>query len=306
MQASLAGPSGPWSSYAQLTLVSVIWGGSFVAGRHLAGELAPLLAASLRFIVASAMLLGYLLLTRQRLVMPDARQWGQLALLGLCGIFLYNLCFFLGLQQTTASRAALIVALNPAAIALLSWLFFRERLTRLQGIGIALCVFGAAWVIVHRDVPGSPAPQNRAGDALILGCVLCWALYSVLSRSVSTVIGALLTVCYSIWIGTAMLVATAGWFLPAAAWTGVANLSLAQWLSLLYLGGLSSALAYIWYYDGIRQIGASRAGAFIALNPVSAVLLGSLLFGEVITPAIAVGAILVVAGIMLNNRFSGR
>ena len=75
-----------------------------------------------------------------------------------------------------------------------------------------------------------------------------------------------------------------------------------QWLSLVYLGVLGSALAYIGYYDGIRKIGATRSGVFIALSPLTAVLLGALLLGEHLTLAMYLGGALILAGIYLCNK----
>ena len=80
------------------------------------------------------------------------------------------------------------------------------------------------------------------------------------------------------------------------------SLGAQQWLSLMYLGVLGSALAYIGYYDGIRQIGATRSGVFIALNPLTAVILGALLLGEQLTLAMCLGGGLILAGIFLCNK----
>ncbi|VEB45489.1 S-adenosylmethionine/S-adenosylhomocysteine transporter [Chromobacterium violaceum] len=131
--------------YLQLVLVAVIWGGTFIAGRLLAGGLPPLLAACLRFSVASATLLGCLALTRTPLVRPAPGQMLRLALLGLFGVFGYNLCFFYGLQHIGAARASLIVALNPAMIALASFLLLKEALPPFKLAGIALCLAGPDW-----------------------------------------------------------------------------------------------------------------------------------------------------------------
>ncbi len=72
--------------------------------------------------------------------------------------------------------------------------------------------------------------------------------------------------------------------------------------SLLYLGAIGSALAYIWYYKGIEQIGATRAGVFIALNPLTAVLLGALLLDEQLSAPTFMGGALIIVGIMICNR----
>jgi drug/metabolite transporter (DMT)-like permease len=288
--------------YLTLAAVTMIWGGTFVAGRFLAGSLSPMFAASLRFLLASAALVGFLWLARIPLARPTPRQWLQLMLLGFFGIFFYNLCFFYGLQYINASRASLIVALNPAVIGLASWWLFKERLRRVKVAGIATCIVGAGLVIVSRNPQLLAAtPDAWIGDLLILGCVLGWGVYSLFSRELNQTLGPVQTVTYSILIGTLML-----WVLAAVrgelSWEALDDLGLPQWLSLTYLGVLGSALAYIGYYHGIRKIGATRSGVFIALNPLTAVVFGAVLLDEHLTLAMYGGGALILTGIYLCNK----
>jgi drug/metabolite transporter (DMT)-like permease len=288
--------------YLKLAAVTMIWGGTFVAGRFLADSLNPLMAASLRFLLASVALSLFVLLARVPLVRPSPRQWLQLALLGFFGIFFYNLCFFYGLHYINASRASLIVALNPAVIGVASWLLFKERLSRAKVAGIAICIAGASLVIVSRS-PQLLAGNADAwiGDLLILGCVLGWGIYSLFSKGLNQTLGPVQTVTYSILLGTLMLWVTTA-LRGELSVAELAELGTRQWLSLMYLGVLGSALAYIGYYDGIRKIGATRSGVFIALNPLTAVLLGALLLGEQLTLAICLGGGLILMGIFLCNK----
>jgi len=288
--------------YLTLAAVTMIWGGTFVAGRFLAGSLSPMFAASLRFLLASAALLGFLWLARIPLARPTPRQWLQLMLLGFFGIFFYNLCFFYGLQYINASRASLIVALNPAVIGLASWWLFKERLRRVKVAGIATCIVGAGLVIVSRNPQLLAAtPDAWIGDLLILGCVLGWGVYSLFSRELNQTLGPVQTVTYSILIGTLML-----WVVAAVrgelCWEALDDLGLPQWLSLTYLGVLGSALAYIGYYHGIRKIGATRSGVFIALNPLTAVVFGAVLLDEHLTLAMYGGGAMILTGIYLCNK----
>lgn len=290
------------TTYAQLAAVSAIWGGTFVAGRFLAGDVPPLVLASVRFVLASATLAAYLLLARQPLLRPTGRQLLHLAVLGFFGIFLYNLFFFYGLERINASRASLIVALNPGVIALLSHVLAKEQLTPIRAFGVLLCVAGAGMVIISRDGDVlRDAPGIGLGDVLILGCVASWVIYSVFSPRLSDALGPLLTVSYSVWIGTAMLCGAA-LATTAGSVSALSNISTAQFLSLLYLGAIGSAAAYVWYYDGIRRIGATRAGTFIALNPATAVLASAVLLGEPLDRSILLGAALTMSGIYLCSR----
>lgn len=292
--------------YFKLAAVTMIWGGTFVAGRFLADSLSPLFAASLRFLLASGALLLFLLVARVPLARPSPRQWLQLSLLGLFGIFFYNLCFFYGLHYINASRASLIVALNPAVIGLASWLLFKERLSRVKVAGIAICIVGASLVIISRN-PQLLAGHADAwiGDLLIFGCVLSWGVYSLCAKGLNQTLGPMQTVTYSILLGTVML-----WVVSAVrgevSIAALLSLGAQQWLSLMYLGVLGSALAYIGYYDGIRKIGATRAGVFIALNPLTAVILGALLLGEQLTLVMCLGGGLILAGIFLCNKSLAR
>lgn len=289
-------------TYLKLAAVSMIWGGTFVAGRYLANQVDPLLAASLRFILASLALLLFMLCARIPLARPRPRQLLRLALLGFFGIFFYNLCFFYGLHYINASRASLIVALNPAVIGLASWWLFKERLGAAKVMGIAGCLAGAAMVIVSRNpqlLQG--ASSTWQGDVLIFGCVLGWGIYSLFSRALNRSLGPLQTVTWSVLLGTLMLTLVTA-FSGRFTVEGLASLHVPQVVSLLYLGVFGSALAYIGYYDGIRRIGATRAGVFIALNPLTAVICGALLLGEQLTLPMVLGGAVILLGIYLCNK----
>ncbi|NVZ50799.1 DMT family transporter [Pseudomonas sp. B6002] len=289
-------------TYLKLAAVTMVWGGTFVAGRFLAGAIDPLLASSLRFLLASVALLLFMACTRIPLIRPSAGQLLRLALLGFFGIFFYNLCFFYGLQYINASRASLIVALNPAVIGLATWLLFKERLGANKVAGIALCLGGAATVIVSRNpqlLQG--AAQAWRGDLLIFGCVVGWGVYSLCSRELNKALGPLQAVTWSVLLGTLMLT-LASLIMGRFTFAAFNAIHAPQLLSLLYLGVLGSAVAYIGYYDGIRRIGATRSGVFIALNPLTAVICGALLLDEHLTQAMLVGGAVILLGIYLCNK----
>lgn len=290
------------STYLKLAAVTMIWGGTFVAGRYLAADLEPLLAATLRFLLASVALLVFMACARVRLSRPDARQCVRLAVLGFFGIFFYNLCFFYGLHYVNASRASLIVALNPAVIGVASWLLFKERLGAARWLGIALCLAGAGTVIVSRNpqlLQG--ADYAWRGDLLIFGCVVGWGVYSLCSRELNQRLGPLQTVTWSILLGTGMLMITT-LISGGITLNALAAVHLPQLLGLLYLGVVGSAVAYIGWYDGIRRIGATRAGVFIALNPLTAVICGAVLLDEQLTPPMLLGGAVILLGIYLCNK----
>ncbi|MCK4998589.1 MAG: DMT family transporter, partial [Anaerohalosphaera sp.] len=114
--------------YMKLLLAAALWGGSFVAGKIITGELGAYSAAFIRFAMASVVLVGLTISKEGRL--PRLKGWPIIGMtvLGMTGVFSYNVCFFKGLQTIEASRASIIIANNPVFIALLSCVFFREQL----------------------------------------------------------------------------------------------------------------------------------------------------------------------------------
>jgi drug/metabolite transporter (DMT)-like permease len=285
--------------YLKLFLTAVFWGGTFVAGRLLSREAPPFSAALLRFLVASVLLVPFVWATRGGLPRLSARQVPVVFLLGLTGVFAYNAFFFAGLQTVSASRASLIIANNPVFIALFASLIFREPLTARQIAGIGLSVCGAVTVISHGHPTAILAGGFHGGEFYIMGCVLSWVAYSLVGKVALRGLPPLAAVTYACLVGTALLALPAG----SEGVLGLApSLSLRAWACVVYLGALGTALGFIWYYQGIRAVGPSRAGVFINFVPVSGVLLAYLILHETLDASLWAGAALVGTGVYLTNR----
>ncbi|AYA41022.1 EamA family transporter [Xenorhabdus nematophila] len=294
--------SNDYMSYMKLTIVSIIWGGTFIAGRFISFDIGALLLASLRFIFAAAVLVLILFFSKKGFVKINKNQMMKIIFLGFFGIYVYNICFFYGLKYIDASRASLIVAINPVVIAIFSYFFFRERLPAISVGGIILCLLGAGFVIVSNNpLLLESGNGSMIGDISILGCVISWVIYSVFCKKTVNEIGALHTVAYSVLAGAIMLTVTV-LVTGEMNQTALSLLSFSDLISLIYLGVVGSAIAYILYYDGIDKIGATRAGVFIALNPLTAVLGGMLFLGEKLTTTIFMGAVFIIAGIFIANK----
>jgi drug/metabolite transporter (DMT)-like permease len=285
--------------YIKLVLTALFWGGTFIAARVIAQEAEPFSASFLRFALASFFLLVFVVRAHGVLSLPERGQIVPIILLGLTGVFAYNFFFFSGLKTVPASRASLIVATNPAFIALFSRAFFKERIGLSKSFGIILSVSGAA-IVVSRGNPLTVLQGNLGlGELYIFGCVASWVAYSLIGKTVMKSLSPLLAVTYACVIGTACL-------FPAALHEDIAqsiwHYSLSVWLGVFYLGLFGSAIGFIWYYEGIIAIGPSRAGVFINVVPISAILLASLILNEVIDASVATGAMFVMGGVYLTNR----
>jgi len=288
--------------YAKLLLTAFFWGGTFVAGRILREHVGSFSAAFLRFTVATVLLLAIVRKSEGRFPKLTRAQWLSIALLGLTGVFAYNAFFFKGLQLISAGRAALIIATSPVLIALFSAWLYGEKLSLPKIAGILLSVSGAVVVITRGRLTDLVTHGLGIGELMIFGCVLSWVAYSLLGKSVMQVISPLVATAYAALAG--ML------FLAIPAWVEgmpgqVPSYSVAEWASIVYLGLFGTVIGFVWYYEGIRQIGPMRAGLFINFVPVSAIILAFFILSEPVTISLMIGAGLVITGVYLTNRPSG-
>ncbi len=285
-------------TYITLIMTMLFWGGTFIAGRSLAGSVQPASAAFIRFAIASVTLLLLARLIDGKISIPPRKIWLQLVILGLTGVFSYNMFFFTGLQYIEAGRASLIISLNPLAITLFGALLFREQLTIRQFIGILTSLAGALLVISNGHPGQIFSGSFGLGELAILGCVGSWAIYSLVGRSVLVYLSPLASVFYSSCIGTLLLFIPAfiqGGIFSAPSYRGV------DWLSFFFLGVFGTAVGFSLYYAAIKKIGPTRSGVFINLVPLFAIILSWLLLGESIKIQVLSGGVLVLAGVTMTN-----
>ena len=284
--------------YLSLVFTMALWGGTFIAGRQLAGNVPPFTSAFFRFLFATIVLLIIRRVMEGQLSLPPHNLFLKVFLLGVTGVFTYNALFFTGLQYIEAGRASLIIALNPMGITLCAVLFLKERLVPHQYAGILLSLTGALFVISNGHPSALLSGSFGLGELAILGCVASWVSYSIIGRSVLQVLSPLTAVFYSALIGTVLLFIPAlmEGFLPTAP-----SYSMTSWVSLLFLGIFGTAVGFSLYYRAIRTIGATRSGVFINLVPLFSILFSWALLGEIIRPTVLVGGLLLMAGVSLTN-----
>ncbi|MEA3470151.1 MAG: DMT family transporter, partial [Thermodesulfobacteriota bacterium] len=168
--------------YAKLFFVALFWGGTFVAGRTVAQNVGPFSTAFLRFAVASFFLIFVTKNLEGGISPLKKHQIVPVLLLGMTGVFAYNIFFLSGLKIIEAGRASLIIATNPVFIALFAYSFLKERLTGINIAGILLCASGAIIVISKGNPLIIIEGGLGSGEFYILGCVVSWVLYSLIGK----------------------------------------------------------------------------------------------------------------------------
>lgn len=289
--------------HARLVCMVLMWGLSWPTARVVALAMPPLAASAWRFTLAAFLLLAWLRWQLGGWPHLSRRQWLGLASAGAVGVFAYSAFFMFALQRVPASRAALVITINPVFTTLLAAWWFKERFNRLVGAGLALAVAGAATVLTQ----GAPwkvlAGDMGTGEWLLLGCIATWSAYSLMGKRLMAGIDSLTATAVTAAVGCVLLwpaaIAFEGGPQVLAALDG---LSAAAWLSFLFLAIGSTVLAYAWFYRGIEVLGAGVASSYISLVPVLGVASSVLLLGERLDASLWLGGALAIAGVVVANR----
>lgn len=292
-------PAARATDYARLVAVPAIWGGTFSAGKQVVAALSPLMGSFARYVIACVALLVAAAVLERGLPRLTRQQLLATFVLGLVGVFAYNLFFMAALERLPTSRAAIIIALNPAITIAISALVLGEKLSTRRWFGVAIALLGVWIVLSHGDIARVAGAGFGVGELCMLAAVFSWALYTIIGRKVLAGLSPLAATNYAALWGTVLLGVVSA--------TQFAELRLAQFdagvlLSLAYLGVFGTAVAFVWYYMSVQRFGAAVTSVFNNLVPVFGVAIGVLLLGEQLLPSMLIGGAITIAGVMMVSR----
>lgn len=279
-----------------IIITGICWGsiGLFVRPMSAAG-LSSMQISELRCIFAAiAYVLVTLMTDRDALRIRPRHIWCFVGT-GILSIFFFNVCYYTTISMTSLSVAAVLLYTAPAFVLVMSWILFKEPITRMKGLAVVLTFAGCFFV----SGVLSSAPSITALGVLIgIGSGFGYALYSIFSRF------ALERGCKPLTITTWTFIVAAigGAFVgdvPGSAAVFAASPSLA--LPLVGLVIVSTVVPYILYTIALTYVENGRAAVIVSIEPVVATIMGIFAFGEALTWDNAVGIALVLAAIALLN-----
>ena len=287
---------------ALLLVMALVWGVNYSVVKYGVRTFAPLAFNSLRVSVAAVALLGIAAVAvRER--WPSRRDTLRLLLLGVLGNGVYQAFFVEGVARTRAGTAALLLAASPAVIAIIGRLRGVERIGVRGALGIGLSIAGVAFVMLGASSGGAVGAGGSGGDTvaglllLLAGCV-CWAAYTVLLEPFTHRANGIHLSAITMAGGSLPLLAVAAPSLAATPWS---TAGAGTWLALAYSSLFALVFAYLLWYRGVRVLGPTRTAMFGNLQPVIALAVAWLTLGEMPTLAQAVGAAMIMGGIVLTR-----
>jgi drug/metabolite transporter (DMT)-like permease len=286
-------------AYVELSAAMVFVGSSVVVGKVITTTFPVFLAAAVRFAIASAILLPLLLKTAHGVPPLQKKDACLLFLQAFAGNFLFSILLLYGLKLASAAESGIILGTVPVVIGLISFLLLREALTWNKGIALFIVTVGVGAISGIGTTPSAGHEANPLlGNVLVFGAVIGEALWTILGKAVSGKVTPLtiasLTSCFGLLLFAPFAVYQARSFNFAA----VTPLG---WAAVVYYG-LGTVAAYVLWYQGVSKVPASTAGAFTGVQPVSAVILSTILLKEPMLWSYWVGIGGVLSAILLILR----
>ncbi len=288
-------PVGFSGTDALLGLMVLIWGVNYIVLKAVLAHIEPLAFNALRFTVASTALAAFAM-ARGGGTRPTRRDLLRFLGLGVLGNTIYQFGFILGLAQTRAGNAALIMAAVPVETALISHLKGHDRLRSRDFLGLLLSFAGISAVVL-----GSATAQFGGaflGDLLVFGATLCWSFYLVGLKPMVDRYGPVQATAWAMGLGTIPLVLVSLPFALAQPWRAVPALDYA---GLLYSALGSLVVAYVIWSRGIARLGPARTAMYSNVTPFVVAVCAWAWLGEQPTAWQGAGAAGIFTGIWLTR-----
>jgi drug/metabolite transporter (DMT)-like permease len=288
----------PWLSYLSLAASTSLIGSYVGLSKLLVLAFPVFLLAFLRFGMAAVFMLPWL--RRGPAEKPlSGRTRFLLFLESFFGNFLFSICLLFGMKHSSAVVAGVIMAGIPATVALMSWLFLRERIAPRTLLGIAAAVGGIVMVALdrHGAGPGGELGQTSVWGALLLvGAMCCEASYVVIGKRLTADLPPRrISALINLW---GLVLVT-----PLGLWQAVdfdfGAVAPKDWgLLLFYAIAASTVTVWLWM-KGLQHVSAAKAGVFMVFLPVSTALIGLLFLGERMSATQLLAYALALGGVVL-------
>lgn len=280
-----------------LSLAASIWGGMYVVVKIVVDYIPPIELVWLRYLIAILALSLFSLLKREKWKI-NKKDLGLIFIIGLIGNTISIIAQETGTFLSDAQTGAVITSATPTFMLIFAWFILKEPLTRTKILSIFMATSGVIAIVgVHLN-----------GKNIILGVIsliiaaFTWALMSVLIKKLSGDYSSLQITIMTNFVAIICITP----FIISSPKT-ISNINFNNPIiisSLLYLGIISTALAFIMWNYGLKLVSAGNSGLFFLLQPVVGTILGWLFLKENLTLGFVIGTILILSSVWITLKFN--
>lgn len=278
-----------------LITMAAIWAINFSVVKYGTTMISPMAFTGLRVVICAVIFVGIALW--QRKPRPPTRDILVVLLLGVIGNGLYQLLFIEGVSRTRAGNAALIVAAAPGFIAVASRMRGIELASRRVLSGIALSILGVALVVLGSSASSS-GENTLFGSLLVFSGVLCWTAYTVGLQSLVKRLDQIQLGAIAMVGGTIPLLFVTTIPILETDWRAVTP---GGWAAVFYSSAISLVVGYLFWYRGLKVLGATRTASYANVQPIIALTVAWIFLKEVPTAWQMIGVVTITSGVLLTR-----
>lgn len=286
----------PLRSYWKPLVAVVFWGASFIATKQALEELKPLVIILIRQLLGIG-LLASIAVQQKRSFAVNIKDHKWIVVLSCIASF-HLWIQVTGLQFTSASNTGWIIGITPVFMVLLANIFFKEKISAIQIVGI-LIAFGGLLLLVSKGDFSSIGIISNKGDLLVLLSSFTWAVYSLIGKKITINYSPIMTILF---LFIMMSIIIGPFTINRENFSGIINLTLTGWISVLFLGIFCSGIAYVLWAQALSEMPATKVGAFLYLEPFVTVFAAWVILTEQISLLTFVSGLIILGGVILVNR----
>ena len=277
-----------------LCWVSFFWGTTWIASKEGVKHMPALQLAAIRQFIGGLLYISFFLF--KKTPWPKGKQWKTIIILSILNFVLSNGLSTWGIKYISSGLGAIIGAIVPLWIVIIT--FFRgERLARLTVIGLIIS-FGGVCVIFYDHLSDFMEADFRLGIFLSLIATLTWAFGTLYTKKKAASFNPYFSLGLQMFISSILLFAYNGATGTSVSLSAIPAIS---WWSIAYLVVFGSVLTFIAFIYALQNLPAEISSVYAYINPIIAVILGAVIFGEVLNAAIAIGGGVTLFGLYMVN-----
>jgi drug/metabolite transporter (DMT)-like permease len=285
---------------AALALVCLLWGTTWLASKAGVRHMPAFQMAGIRQLIGGSVYLAYFSFKGR--AFPKGKEWGPVLVLSFLNIFLSNGLSTWGVQYISSGLGAIIAAMVPLWLVVIAFFGGTSTFNARSIIGFILG-FAGICIIFYDHLHDFLNADFRFGIILSIGASLSWAFGTLYTKKQALAFNPYFS------IGLQMVIsgiAMTGVALITGKHIPLSQIPMISWLSIAYLAVFGSVFAFMAYLYALQNLPTEQASVYAYINPIVAILLGSLIFDEKLNSFIVIGGIVAIAGVyLINESFKG-
>ncbi len=277
-----------------LCWVSFFWGTTWLASKEGVKHMPALQLAGIRQFIGGMLYVGFFLY--KKTPWPKGKQWKTIFILSILNFVMSNGLSTWGVKYISSGLGAIIGAIFPLWIVLIT-VFRGEKIARLSILGLIIS-FGGVSVIFYDYLADFLKPDFRFGIFLSLFSTVTWAYGTLYTRKKAASFNPYFSLGLQMFISSILLLAFTG---ATGTSINITSIPAISWWAIAYLTIIGSVLTFIAFIYMLQRLPAHISSVYAYINPIVAVLLGTIVFNEALTKVIAIGGTITLCGLYLVN-----